>query len=163
MENSGRFFRTALASAVLLASLMEADHGQVAYAASPAPGVIGPGFSGAWYDPAQNGHGLVVEVLSDNRVLAAWFTFNPAGTQQAWFIGIGTYSGDTATIAAVDMPSGGRWPENTAPVVHNAWGTLSLKFTDCHNGKVDFNSVMGYGSGSMNLTRLTLPAGLSCP
>jgi len=134
------------------------------YGIGPIPSaIIGPGFSGVWYDPAQNGHGLVLEVLTDNRVLAAWFTFDPAGTQQAWFIGVGTYTGDTASLAAVDMPSGGRWITNAGPVVHNAWGTLSLKFIDCDHGKVDFNSVLGYGSGSMNLTRLTLPAGLSCP
>jgi len=28
---------------------------------------------------------------------------------------------------------------------------------------VDFSSVAGYGTGSMNLTRLTQPAGLACP
>ena len=43
------------------------------------PGTIHPGFTGSWYDPAQVGHGLFVEVLPDNRFLAAWFTFDPAG------------------------------------------------------------------------------------
>jgi len=28
---------------------------------------------------------------------------------------------------------------------------------------VTFNSTYGFGSGSMNLTRLTEPAGLTCP
>jgi hypothetical protein len=47
--------------------------------------------------------------------------------------------------------------------VNNIWGTLTFTFTNCNQGKVDFNSVLGYGTGSMNLTRLTQPAGLSCP
>jgi N-acetylneuraminic acid mutarotase len=130
-----------------------------------ATGTIGPGFTGSWYDPSQSGHGLFVEVLPDNRVFAGWFTFNPAGTEQAWFVGVGTYSGNTAIITPVTLPSGGRWIPNFNPnqIVNNFWGTLAFTFTDCNQGKVDFNSVLGYGTGSMNLTRLTQPAGLTCP
>jgi hypothetical protein len=126
---------------------------------------IGPGITGSWYDPAQSGHGLLIEVLPDNRFYAAWFAFNPAGTQQAWFTGVGSYSGNTATITSVEQPAGGRWIPNFDPsqIVRNAWGTLTFTFTDCNHGTVNFNSMIGYGTGSMNLTRLTLPAGLSCP
>ena len=126
---------------------------------------IGSGFTGVWFDPAQSGHGLFIEVLSDNRLYAAWFTFNPSGSSQAWFAGVGTYSGNTATIANVEQPTGGRWIPNFDPaqVVANHWGTLTFTFTDCNHGKVDFDSVAGYGTGSMDLTRLTLPVGLSCP
>ena len=130
-----------------------------------ASGTIGPAFTGAWYDPTQSGHGLFVEVLPDNRLFVGWFTFNPAGTQQAWFVGVGTYSGNTATITPVSLPTGGRWIPNFDPnqIVNNLWGTLTFTFTDCNHGKVDFNSVLGYGTGNMNLTRLTQPAGLTCP
>ena len=135
------------------------------YGLAASPGTIGPGFTGAWYDPAQSGHGLFVEILPSNRVFAGWFTFNPAGTQQAWFVGVGTYSGNTATITTVSLPTGGRWIPNFDPnqIVNNSWGTLTFTYTDCNHGKVDFNSVLGYGTGSMNLTRLTQPAGLTCP
>jgi galactose oxidase-like protein len=130
-----------------------------------AAGTIGAGFTGSWYDPAQSGHGLFVEVLPDNRLFVGWFTFNPAGTEQAWFVGTGSYSGNTATIIPVNLPTGGRWIPNFDPnqIVNNIWGTLTFTFTDCNQGKVDFNSVLGYGTGSMNLTRLTQPAGLTCP
>jgi hypothetical protein len=119
-----------------------------------------PAFTGSWFDPAQNGHGLLVEVLANSQFLAAWFTFNPAGTQQSWFLGVGSYSGNTATISQVIQPTGGRWIPNFDPshIVNNAWGTLTFTFTDCNHGKVDFASTLGYGSGSMNLTRLTQPA-----
>jgi len=134
-------------------------------AAASTSGSIGPGFTGSWFDPAQSGHGLMLEVLSDNRLLAFWFSFNPQGNQQAWFGGVGTYSGNAATITDVALPTGGRWIPNfdQNAIVLNPWGTLTFTFTDCNHGKVDFNSVRGYGSGSMNLTRLTLPAGLTCP
>jgi len=130
-----------------------------------ATGTIGPGFTGSWYDPSQSGHGLFVEVLPDNRMFAGWFTFNPAGTEQTWFVGVGTYSGNTTTISPVILPSGGRWIPNFNPneIMNSVWGTLTFTFTDCNQGKVDFNSILGYGTGSMNLTRLTQPAGLTCP
>jgi plastocyanin len=127
---------------------------------------IGPGFTGAWYDPAQSGHGLFLEVLQNNGLLAWWFTFNPAGTEQSWFGGVGTYTGNTAVITQVTQTTGGRWIPNFDPskLVQIPWGTLTFTFTDCNHGRVDFNSpVSGYGIGSMNLTRLTLPAGLTCP
>src|SRR5262249_35336165 len=129
-----------------------------------APTAISAAFTGQWYDPTQSGHGLFVEVLPDNRFAAAWFTFNPTG-QQAWFVGVGTYSGNVATVASVVQPSGGRWIPNFDPtqIVANAWGTLTFTFDDCNHGHVDFNSVAGYGSGTMNLTRLTQPLGLTCP
>lgn len=128
-------------------------------------GTIGPGFTGAWFDPAQSGHGLFIEVLPGSRIQAAWFTFNPAGTEQAWFVGVGAYEGNTATLAAVTQPTGGRWIPNFDPtrIVANSWGSLTLTFTDCNHGKVDFTSTQGYGAGSMNLTRLTQPAGVTCP
>jgi hypothetical protein len=129
------------------------------------PFAIGAGITGAWYDPSQSGHGLFIEVLSDNRFYASWFAFNPTGSAQSWFSGVGTYSGNTATIGAVEMPTGGRWIPNFDPtqIVRNPWGTLTFTFSDCDHGKVDFNSVAGYGTGSMNLTRLTQPAGVMCP
>jgi hypothetical protein len=126
---------------------------------------IDASFTGNWYDPAQGGHGLMLEVLPNNQLVALWFAFSPAG-DQAWFGGLGTYSGNTATITGAALPTGGKWIPNFDPnaVVRNPWGTLTFTFTDCNHGRVDFNStVAGYGSGSMNLTRLTMPAGLTCP
>ena len=125
--------------------------------------LIGPGITGAWFDPAQSGHGLFIQVLPGETLLAAWLAFDPAGAQ-AWFVGLGSYSGDTATISFVEQPSGGRWIPNfdASRIVRNPWGSLTLKFTDCDNGRVDFASIAGFGSGSMTLTRLTRPAGLAC-
>ena len=78
---------------------------------------------------------------------------------------VGTYDGNTAAITDVELPTGGRWIPNfdRNQIVRDAWGTLTFTFTDCNHGRVDFNSVLGYGTGSMSLTRLTQPAGLRCP
>ena len=128
-------------------------------------GAIGSGFTGSWFDPAQSGHGLMLEVLPGNRLLAFWFTFNPEGNQQVWFGGVGTYSENAAIISEVALPTGGRWIPNfdSTKVIPKNWGSLSFTFSDCNHGRVDFNSILGFGAGGMDLTRLTLPAGLTCP
>jgi len=147
------------------AALSSAEILQAANVPVVPPGTISAAFTGAWYDPAQSGHGLFVEVLSGNRFQAAWFAFAPSGKQQAWFTGVGTYSGNKATITNVLLPTGGRFIPNfdAADVAANRWGSLTFTFTDCNHGRVDFSSVAGYGSGSMNISRLTQPAGLACP
>ncbi len=126
---------------------------------------IGAAVTGSWHDPAQSGHGLMLQVLDENRFLATWFSFTPGATGQAWFLGVGSYSEDTATITEVVQPSGGRWIPNFDParVELEPWGRLTFTFSDCNHGRVHFDSVSGFGTGSMDLTRLTLPAGLSCP
>jgi len=137
--------------------------GSLTLTASPPATIIDAGFTGSWYNPALSGHGLFIEVLPENRMLVTWATFSPTG-EQAWFYGVGTYQGNTATISGVDQPTGGRWIPNvnSAHIVHNQWGSLTLTFIDCNYGRVDFNSIVGYGSGFMNLTRLTQPLGSSC-
>ena len=60
---------------------------------------------------------------------------------------------------------GGRFPPNfdAANVHQQNWGTLTFSFSDCDHGRVDWVSgVPGYGTGGMDLTRLTLPVGLTC-
>jgi plastocyanin len=119
-------------------------------------------YTGTWYDPAQSGHGFFVEVLPGDLLLAYWFTFSPDG-QQAWFGGVGQIVGNTASVPATQS-TGARFIPNFSPteVVRTAWGTLNFSFSDCTTGRVDFQSVLGFGSGSMNLKRLTTPAGLQC-
>jgi plastocyanin len=129
------------------------------------------GFTGAWFDPAQSGHGLLLEVLRDdnlqkNVVQAFWFTFTPTG-EQAWFGGTGLVDDASNTaVVTVAQTSGGQWIPNFDPgsIVQVPWGTLTFSFSDCNTGRVDFNStVSGYGSGHMDLKRLSQPIGATCP
>jgi hypothetical protein len=125
--------------------------------------LLGSGYSGIWYDPEQSGHGFFIEILPDNRLLAYWLTFGPTG-EQAWFGGVGPIVGSSALVKATQT-TGGRFIPNFDPstVVSKEWGELRFSFTDCQHGRVDFDSVIGFGKGSMNLRRITLPAGLDCP
>jgi len=126
---------------------------------------ISAAFTGAWYDPNQSGHGLLIEVLTENRILAYWFTFDPDG-KQAWFGGDGVIQGDAAIIYA-RFGTGGQWIPNFDPLSYQlwSWGQLFLTFTDCDHGRVEFvgnGYTPAWGVGHMDLTRLTTPAGLSC-
>lgn len=130
---------------------------------------IASGFSGAWYDPSQSGHGLLVEVLPGNRLLAYWFAFSPdpEQSQQAWFGGVGNIVGNQAIIQA-DQGQGGRWVPEFDPALYqlSTWGTLTFTFSDCNHGRVYYagdGASSAWGVGSMDLTRLTQLEGLSCP
>lgn len=127
---------------------------------------IGAGITGQWYHPDQGGHGFSIEVLPGNRMLAAWFVFAPDGGP-TWIYATGPIKGDTAVLQAVQaVGSGGRFPPHfdAGQVLNQVWGTLSFTFTDCYSGEASWQPVVaGYTSGSLSLTRLTMPAGLSCP
>ena len=127
---------------------------------------IGPGMSGSWFDPAQDGHGFSIEVLPDNRMLANWYTYAPTGGA-VWISAAGTISGNTAVLEGFQKVGiGGRFPPNFDPskLENLLWGTLSFTFADCNHGQVSWQPVVaGYTSGSMSIARLTIPAGLSCP
>ena len=127
---------------------------------------IGPGMTGNWFDPAQDGHGFSVEVLPANRMLADWYVYAPNGGP-VWIFAIGTFTGNTAVLQGFQkIGIGGRFPPNFDPskLQDLLWGTLTFTFTDCNHGQVSWQPVVAdYPSGSMPLTRLTMPAGLSCP
>ena len=128
---------------------------------------IGAGFTGTWFDPQQGDQGFMLEVLpgAPMQMLATWFTFAPQGGQ-SWIFGLGPISGDSVTMQGIQTAgSGARFPPNfdAANIEVLPWGTLRFRFSDCNSGHVDWSStVPGYGSGGMDLTRLTLPAGLTC-
>jgi glucose/arabinose dehydrogenase len=120
------------------------------------------GLSGAWFDPEQSGHGIFLEVLEDDEIFAAWFTFRPEGGQ-AWIVAQGPHQGDRAVLPAGIAEGAQFIPDfRSEDVVTEPWGTWTLTFEDCDNGLLEYESVAGFGSGSMRLTRLTRISGLPC-
>jgi plastocyanin len=131
------------------------------------------GISGNWFNPTANqgGHGFQIEVLPNNGMLAIWFVFNPAGTQQNWIYAQGTYdpATNTATLPAF-LEQGGAFPPNfdasklTAP----PWGSIKFTFNDCNNGTATWTSnatsaAAGYADTTFPIQRLTNLAGTTCP
>lgn len=124
--------------------------------------IIDGTFTGTWYDPAQSGHGLFVEVLPGNQVLAYWFTFDADG-RQAWFGGVGPIQGNRAVLQTIRAEHGRFIPDfDPAEIQYTEFGTLTLQFDSCREGEVQFNLPGTFGTGTMRLVRLTEPVGTAC-
>jgi hypothetical protein len=119
--------------------------------------------SGAWYDPSHDGEGWLLEILPDGRALLAWFTYTPDG-EQAWFYNVGTVDGATITFELLQPRGADFGPTfDTDEMTFPTWGTVIFTFEDCDNGTMSYQSdVEGYGSGSLELIRLTYLSDQAC-
>jgi photosystem II stability/assembly factor-like uncharacterized protein len=129
-------------------------------------GTIAACHSGSWYDPAQSGHGLFVEVLGDpgtRSLLAVWYAYLDGA--QRWLIGTGPVVGDHAAMDMVVTQGAGFPPAfDPATVQRVPWGTLTFQGIDANHARIDWNGLLpGYGSGGLDLTRLTSQYGRECP
>jgi hypothetical protein len=124
------------------------------------------GFTGNWFDASQSGHGFSIEVLPGNVMFAEWYVFAPSGGQ-SWIVATGPIAGDTAVLQGFQpVGPGGVFPPKYDPtqVQNELWGSITFVFTDCNNGFVSWQpTAQGYTGGSLPISRLTMPAGLSCP
>ena len=122
--------------------------------------------SGSWYQPTQSGHGLQVEVVDDGaggqNMFAIWYHYLD-GTP-AWLLGLGAVDGDHVDLD-VSLTRGADFPPGFDPadVEQVPWGDLRFTVTGADTARIDWQSgIDGYGSGSLDLQRLTRLAGQSC-
>ena len=120
-------------------------------------------YSGQWFDPAQNGQGLVIDVVkpdanNDRLVLLTWFVF--ANGQPTWMQGVGTAhagTGSAADTVVVQMDQvaifqGASFPLGEAHAAASVWGSITLTFSDANTGRMSWRSTYpGFSSGSMPL------------
>ena len=120
-------------------------------------------FSGTWYDPSHDGEGFVLEIIENNTAVVYWYTYDQTGNQ-IWVTGVGSYAGNTITVNEAIFTTGGIFGPNFDPnsVDRKQWGSLSLQFTSCTSGTVHYDSTAGFGSGDLQLIRLTAIEGLPC-
>ena len=120
-------------------------------------------FSGQWFDPSQNGQGLVIDVTNpdagNNRILLlTWFVFSNG--QPTWVQGVGTPhahagTGSEANTVVVQMDQvaifkGASFPLGQAHAAASVWGSITLTFTDANTGSMSWtSSYPGFNSGSM--------------
>ena len=130
------------------------------------------GHSGAWYNVTQPGHGLFIEVLNDSssptgkEIVAAWFAY--FNGEQIWLLAQGDVikegDGFKAYLDA-SIFEGNDFPPDYDPgqTMESAWGTLVLGFTGCDKAHLEWDSeVTGYGTGELDLKRLTTIADSQC-
>lgn len=130
---------------------------------------VTPGHSGSWFNPAQSGHGFSIEIISQDRAIVYWFTYDTEGAP-IFLFGDGVIDSDTIN-ANVLVFSGMRFglfdPTANLGV---SWGSLSIAFSDCQNANLQYQSGFAFpggsvfGSGEIPLVRLagieSLPCGI---
>lgn len=119
--------------------------------------------SGSWFDPTHNGEGIILEVLKNGTAVVQWFTYDHDG-KQMWIQGTGTFDGDTLTVNDLFTTQGTHWGSGFDPnaITTAAWGTLTMEFTGCGQARLDYVSTAGFGSGTLNMVRLTNLMGITC-
>jgi hypothetical protein len=125
------------------------------------------GASGQWYNASRDGEGLFVEIVDSEaiqKISVAWFTYDENGNQM-WLVGLADLQDDqTAVTIPVVVTSGPKFGPDYDPAAMNRtpWGTLSLNFSTCSAGILSYASSVGFGSGAINLIRLTSLTQVRC-
>ena len=121
---------------------------------------INQGISASWFDASNPGQGFLMEVRPlDQFIFVAWFTFDLASTKvgavgQRWLIASGHYQEGTADLRLFSV-SGGSFVETPSTMTEEV-GALSLEFSDCENGLVDYDLIAEGLQGQIVITRAVL-------
>ncbi len=130
------------------------------------------GHSGGWYNAGQSGHGVFAEVIDSassptgKRVVLAWYAFFQGA--QIWLLAVGDVMQDGAGQTAIMQAwiyEGNGFPPAYNPNQTNEipWGEIRLYFIGCDDAVIEWDSVMaGYGSGTLEVQRLTTISGTEC-
>ncbi len=113
--------------------------------------------AGSWYNPAESGHGISLEVTGPNQLLVYWYTFDNAG-DPLWLIAMGDYQGQGLAVLQADRVSGGQFPPSFDPsqIELHHWGELELEFHDCSEATLRWlPEDPSFAIGEMPLVRLT--------
>ena len=143
-----------IASTSLVLAFITAAHAQ-----------LPPGISGSWYNPAQSGHGLSLEVLDESHVLGFWYVYDPAGNPIHLYLD-GVIDGTTIESDAY-LSRGMRFGSfDRSDHRFRSWGSVTIDFSSCDAGTLRWSASgeagAGYGSGEMPLARLSRIADLPC-
>jgi hypothetical protein len=145
------------------------------YPAASQPLPIDGYMSSAYYDPAHNGEGFVLEVYDNpgnttRTIFAAWYTYDTLGLP-FWLIGQGVVQVGANVMTAQPVyyyTGGGFAGDFGANVVSHNWGTITMSWSNCNTLDFSFDgatdpSVGGpSGSGTRTWTRITDINGLNC-
>ena len=132
--------------------------------AGAAPDLNQHGLTGSWYDAADSGQGVEVEVFPDaasgtGSTFVSWFTYDTvAGGEDAqrWYTAQGpVVTGQANASLTIYQNTGGNFnapPATTAREV----GAATLSFSTCTSGQLAYSFTDGSGRmGNIPLTRLT--------
>ncbi len=129
---------------------------------------INAGLNDAWYNPATNGQGFLITAFPDRKeMFLAWFTFDTERPPEdvgallgepghRWLTAQGPYIGDTANLT-IFVTEGGVFdaaePATTTDPTGD--GTMTLEFSDCANGLLNYEITSLGISGEIPIQRIT--------
>ncbi len=118
--------------------------------------------SGTWYNPAQSGHGLSLDVLAGDRAIAIWHVFDADGRPLTLYIEA-QIDGRRLNGQAY-APRGMRFGSfNPAELQLPVWGEVEISFASCDRGELSWRSAQaGFPDGRMPLVRLATIEGSDC-
>ena len=134
--------------------------------APPAPFRINKALAGGWFNSGTDGQGFFIDVYENsNQAFVGWYTFDlerPADAEATlgepghrWLVALGPIDGNRGELP-VYLSRGGVFDaaepavEEPKPVV----GTLSIEFSDCRNGVIDYDLTTPVVSGQIPITPL---------
>ena len=121
------------------------------------------GFTGNWRNAATTGQGFQMQVLPNGQAGAFLFTYDGSGNQ-VWAIGVGDITGNQVSME-MRMPRGAIFGPAFDPndIQNVPFGTVNMVFDDCNTATVSWQSDdPQFGSGSMQVERITSSAGATC-
>jgi hypothetical protein len=129
--------------------------------------------SGAWYDPATSGQGMMFDISSaQNAFFAGWYTYADDGASgdptigQRWYSLQANIESDATSFTDVPIfvSTGGLFDSPVDPVTTVPVGTADITFESCTEVTVTYTFTSGENagtSGTLHMTRL-LPAQGAC-
>ena len=124
---------------------------------------VRPEYSGMWYNPDQDGHGLSLEVLDAERSAGFWYRYDESGEPEWWLLQGTNHSanaefGPHMKLAAYRFHGmiSGIWDPATNTSVHVT--DVMVEFHDCNN--ITVYDV--WAAPAIDMIRLTHIAELEC-
>lgn len=117
-------------------------------------------YSGLWYDPARPGEGYVIELLSDQRALLAWYSYPPAGLpgEQRWIFGQGRVVDNGLVFDSAFQTTGGRFnvDYDGSVIRPEPFGSVRVVFDTCGHGFMEYTGLdPDFGDGRHEIVQLT--------
>jgi hypothetical protein len=120
--------------------------------------------SGSWYNPAQDGHGINIEVINEKKMVVYWYAYHTDGTPM-WLVTIARWEpGSNVATGATYYNTGMTWGEfDPNDRAQTPWGTSTITFHNCNSATLQYEAdEPSYGSGTIPMERLTFVAGVKC-
>jgi hypothetical protein len=126
------------------------------------------GLTGAWWDPALNGQGLLLEEMESptnpaapNSVTGFWFTYDDQG-RPLYLVGSGEYRGGKIVMDVVTT-TGGRHGSDlvAAQVQRTAWGQVEIIPQSCSSLRITYRKNGQANTGTVAFTRFADALGMT--